>query len=147
MLSVQLEHLHAIPECWVSANCYNEAISLQGWAVLNKQEQQGRVHHWAICESTLAECCCVYSSGGCWENRDGPYSVLELWVIHKHGWWSATSQTKAEKLDVTWHIRLKVKVSKISTEFSIKLKTLFFGVKKQSSFQTWREVQQDTKYS
>lgn len=59
---MQLEHLCAIVECWVSANCYNEAISLQGWAVLNKQEQQGRVHHWAICGSTLAKSAAVFTA-------------------------------------------------------------------------------------
>lgn len=61
-LPVQLEHLYATLECWVSANCYNEAISLQGWAVLNKQEQQGRVHHWAICGSTLAKSAAVFTA-------------------------------------------------------------------------------------
>lgn len=61
-LPVQLEHLHALPECWMSANCRNEAISLWGWAVLNKQEQQGRVLHWAICGSTLARSAAVFTT-------------------------------------------------------------------------------------
>lgn len=46
-LLVQLEHLHAPPKCWVSANWCNEAVSLWGWAVLNKQEQRGTVLHGA----------------------------------------------------------------------------------------------------
>lgn len=61
-LPVQLEHLHPLPECWMSANCCNEAISLWGWAVLNKQEQQGRVLHWAICGSTLAKSAAVFTT-------------------------------------------------------------------------------------
>lgn len=61
-LLVQLEHLHAPPECWVSANWRNEAVSLWGWAVLNKQEQRGTVLHRASCGSILAPSAAVFTT-------------------------------------------------------------------------------------
>lgn len=61
-VAVQPEHLHTVRERWMSANWCNEAISLWGWAVLNKQEQQGRVLHGSICGSTLATSTLVFTT-------------------------------------------------------------------------------------
>lgn len=61
-LLVQLEHLHPPPDRWVSANWGNEAVSLWGWLVLNKQEQRGTVLHRASCGSILAPSAAVFTT-------------------------------------------------------------------------------------